>query len=188
MRGFININYEEGDASTYESVTLKVAKTGGFGEEVVHTFATDNPVKDFLDAHRKGRELDLDYILYSSDVDHFVTDSDYLEWKVWPDGSERFVYKDNYSWGYTYYHFTGWRKLLKHGGERRYKIKWMRIQSPKRTDSLYTTVSISFLSRTPTLAARWMARQLQEGRVDKPEDFEGQTINVTRKGERIETT
>lgn len=193
MRGFININYDEGDAMTYESVTLK---TPNFGpeklEDTVHTFATGNPVADYLACCRKCIELiqsgELEGVSMSSDVDHFVMDSDFLEWKVWPDGSERFVFKDEFGWGWTSYRKTGFRVLNENTQEydREYKVKFQRILSPqqqKRSALISTTVY--FTSKTPVQTIRWMVQQLQEGRVGKPQDFEGKAITI-RKGVQVE--
>lgn len=188
MRGFINANYDEADASSYQSFTMRVGR-GGISPDCIYTYATGNPVADYLtlcrDAINLLSEGIIDYVSSSSDVDHFVSDSDFLSWKVWPDDSERFIFDSEYTWGWTSHRRTG---LMHKDGTLETKSKWMRSFSPQqrnRFGGLYEITTVHFFTYTPLPALRWMAQQLQEGRVDKPESFEGQTINVNRKGERI---
>jgi hypothetical protein len=174
MRGFVNINYEEGNALKYESVTLKVGKLGE--TDFTYTFNTGNPVYDYLMMGRKVRELKLDYVNLSSDVDHFTMDGDLYEWRTWPDGSERIVFVDEYTWGYSYYTFTGW---ISETRGKKYKVRFVRIASPaerKQNKIVFEKTTVEFYSKTPILAIRFMVRELQEGKVLRPEDFEGRTL------------
>lgn len=166
---------------TYESVSLQVSEPSEKREDL-YTFESGNPVLDYLACGRKCRELKLDYVMLSSDVDHFVMDGDLYEWKLWPDGSERFIFNENYTWAYTSYSKTGWISDT-YGTE--YIVRFMRICSPKerkQNDTLYEKTIITFYSKNPVQAIRWMAQQLQEGYACEPKEFHGSVLTKGNDG------
>lgn len=71
--GFLTVDYEDGDASTYKGLNLSLGDT-------VKRFDTGDPLIDWYDYCKyvydgDARKNDVGYISYSSNVDHWFMDS-----------------------------------------------------------------------------------------------------------------
>lgn len=73
-RGFISVDYDEGDQSTYRGLDLSVRENEKDKEEV--KFNTGNITIDYIDMTKYIDENNIEYVVFSSSWDHIFMDGD----------------------------------------------------------------------------------------------------------------
>lgn len=79
ITGILNINYEEGNQESYESVSI-----GRFGIDGIKVFDSGDIFLDYASAVTWANKLGI-YLLLSSSVDHFVQDGEGYQWATYND-------------------------------------------------------------------------------------------------------
>ena len=75
MHALVNVDYDEGDQSTYRRIVADLSN----GDKV--EFKTGDPIEDyraliaFLNEDREDGAV-LNYVMYASSMDHFIADGD----------------------------------------------------------------------------------------------------------------